>query len=38
VLVDKAGTVRLAHYGRSMGDVASTQDVLAVLDDLQGTD
>ena len=37
VLVDKAGTVRLAHYGRSMGDVASTHDVLAVLDGLQGT-
>ena len=37
VLVDKAGTVRLAHYGRSMGDVASTHDVLAVLDGPQGT-
>jgi peroxiredoxin Q/BCP len=33
VLVDKSGTVRLAHYGRSMGDVTSTHDVLAALDD-----
>ena len=32
VLVDKSGVVRLAHYGRSMGDVTSTHDVLAALD------
>jgi peroxiredoxin Q/BCP len=37
VLVDKAGFVRLAHYGRSMGDVTSTHDVLSLLDDLAGT-
>jgi peroxiredoxin len=35
VLVDKCGIVRLAHYGRSMGDVTSTHDVLAALDDPQ---
>ena len=33
VLIDSSGTVRLAHYGRSMGDVASIHDVLAALDD-----
>jgi peroxiredoxin Q/BCP len=34
VLVDKGGVVRLAHYGRSMGDVSSTEEVLAALDGL----
>jgi peroxiredoxin Q/BCP len=34
VLVDVAGIVRLAHYGRSMGDVTSTRDVLSVVDEL----
>jgi len=33
VLVDESGIVRLAHYGRSMGDVTSIHDVLAALDD-----
>ena len=32
VLVDKSGIARLAHYGRSMGDVTSTHDVLGALD------
>ncbi len=36
VLVDKSGIVRLAHYGRSMGDVTSTHDVLAALDGPEG--
>lgn len=35
VLIGKSGVVRLAHYGRSMGDVASTHEVLAALDDVQ---
>ncbi len=34
VLVDRRGSVRLAHYGRSMGDVSSTQEVLTALDGL----
>ena len=34
VLVDKRGVVRLAHYGRSMGDVSSTHEVLTALDSL----
>jgi peroxiredoxin Q/BCP len=36
VLIDKSGVVRLAHYGRSMGDVTSTHDVLAALDESEG--
>ena len=38
VLVDKGGVARLAHYGRSMGDVSSTRDVVEVLDSLEHRD
>ncbi len=31
VLVDKNGTVRLAHYGHSMRDIPRTEDVIGVL-------
>jgi peroxiredoxin len=34
VIVDKSGRVRYTHYGRSMSDIPSNNDVLAVLDQL----
>ena len=34
VIVDKSGRVRYTHYGRSMSDIPSNDDVLAVLDQL----
>jgi len=36
VLVDDAGTARLVHYGHSMSDIPPPEEILAVLDDLQG--
>ncbi len=34
LVVDKAGQVRYKHYGGSMSDIPSNQEILAVLDDL----
>jgi peroxiredoxin Q/BCP len=34
VLVDKAGRVRYAHYGRSMSDIPPNPELLALLDRL----
>jgi peroxiredoxin Q/BCP len=34
VIVDKAGRIRYAHYGRSMSDIPSNDEILAVLDHL----
>jgi len=34
VIVDKGGRVRYAHYGRSMSDIPSNDEILAVLDQL----
>jgi peroxiredoxin Q/BCP len=34
VIVDKAGQVRYAHYGRSMSDIPPNAEILALLDGL----
>jgi peroxiredoxin Q/BCP len=34
VIVDKAGKVRYAHYGRSMSDIPPNAEILALLDQL----
>ena len=34
VVVDKVGTVRYAHYGRSMSDIPPNQEILSLLDDM----
>ena len=34
VLVDKSGTVRFVHYGKSMRDIPEPEEVLALIDDL----
>ena len=34
VLVDKSGMARFAHYGKSMSDIPSTEEMLALVDKL----
>lgn len=34
VIVDKAGVARFVHYGHSMSDIPSNDEVLALLDEL----
>jgi len=34
VLVDREGTVRFGHYGHSMADIPSNEEILGLLDDL----
>jgi peroxiredoxin Q/BCP len=34
-VIDRAGMIRYAHYGDSMADIPSNQDVLAVLNELK---
>ena len=34
VVIDKAGRIRLAHYGDSMSDIPTEEDVLSLLDKL----
>ena len=34
VIVDKSGTIRYAHYGRSMADLPSNDQLFALLDQL----
>jgi peroxiredoxin len=34
VVIDKEGKIRHAHYGESMSDIVSNQDVLSLLDKL----
>ena len=34
VLVDKEGVARYVHYGQSMSDIPSNEEVLALIDDL----
>jgi peroxiredoxin Q/BCP len=36
VIVDKAGIVRFAHYGRSMSDIPENRAALALLDEISG--
>lgn len=33
-VVDRSGVIRYAHYGDSMSDIPSNQDILAVLDEV----
>lgn len=35
VIVDKDGTVRYVHYGASMSDIPSNEELLEILDELQ---
>jgi len=34
LVVDKQGKIRYSHYGESMSDISSTEEVLSVLDQL----
>ena len=34
VLVDKNGVVRFAHYGQSMRDIPSTDEILSLIDEI----
>ena len=34
VLIDKQGTVRYVHYGKSMDDIPETEEILAMIDQL----
>ena len=34
VIVDKAGIARYAHYGKSMSDIPSNQELLSLIDEL----
>jgi len=34
IVVDKKGTIRLAHYGNSMSDIPENSDLLSLLDEL----
>ncbi|PIE58213.1 MAG: thioredoxin peroxidase [Desulfobulbus propionicus] len=34
VLIDKSGQIRYVHYGRSMADIPTNEDVFRLLDDL----
>ncbi len=36
VLVDKAGLARYVHYGHSMSDIPPNDEILALLDELNG--
>lgn len=34
LIVDKQGKIRYSHYGESMSDISSTEEVLSILDQL----
>ena len=34
VLVDKQGIARYVHYGKSMGDLPATDEIVALLDEI----
>ncbi len=34
VIIDKAGTARYVHYGHSMSDIPSNDEILALLDEI----
>ena len=34
VLVDKQGTARFVHYGKSMSDIPATDEIVALLDEI----
>lgn len=35
LIVDKQGKIRYSHYGESMSDISSTEEVLSILDQLE---
>jgi len=35
LVVDKEGKIRYSHYGESMSDISSTEEVLSILDQLE---
>ena len=36
VIVDKAGVARYAHYGHSMADIPENEELLALIDEING--
>lgn len=38
VLIDKAGVARYVHYGHNMSDIPSNEELLALADEIDGTD
>ena len=38
VFVDKNSVVRYVHYGKSMSDIPSNEDLLAIADEINGTE
>ena len=34
IVVDKEGNIRYQHYGKSMSDIPSNEEILSLLDDL----
>jgi peroxiredoxin Q/BCP len=36
VIIDKEGMVRYVHYGKSMADIPDNQEILAILEELNG--
>jgi peroxiredoxin Q/BCP len=36
VLIDKAGVARFTHYGHAMQDIPKTEEMLALIDGLDG--
>jgi peroxiredoxin len=37
VLIDKAGVARYVHYGHSMSDIPSNEEILALADEINAT-
>lgn len=35
LVIDKQGKIRYSHYGESMSDISSTEEVLSILDQLK---
>jgi len=38
VLIDKNGVARFVHYGHSMSDIPSNQEILALVDEINGNE
>jgi peroxiredoxin Q/BCP len=36
VLVDKEGIARFVHYGKSMSDIPATEEIVALLEEING--
>lgn len=36
VLIDKAGVARYVHYGHNMSDIPANDEILALVDEIQG--